>query len=107
MTGTSTLRVGTWVGFGVFLILGLLPSVLYGGYIGLLVTRFVLGFEDTSSTAARTVIVSSAGLSVIVTCLIFTLCGRAVGRRIVRRRAERAVGPSSAERVSVSPPPPT
>ena len=81
MTGTSTLRVGTWVGFGAFLILGLLPSVVYGGYIGLMFTRFVLGFEDTSSMAARAVIISSAGLSACRARDLHTTKMRCLSRR--------------------------
>lgn len=92
MAGRNTLRVCTCVGFGLFLVVGLLPSALYGGYMGLLTVRFVLHLEDASSPTAKVVLATCAGVSIILTCALFTFGGRAIGRSILRRQTRAEAG---------------
>lgn len=90
MTATGIVRLSTWAGVGAFLVFGLLPSIVFGAYIGVVVSRFVLHLADPGTPAARAVLVACAGVSVLLTGVTFVLCARGIGRSIARRRARRS-----------------
>ena len=71
--------VGAFAGFALFLGLGLLPSLMYGGYAGLLLAGGIFGTPVPASLAARGLVGLGMVLGVIGTASVFTVLGAAVG----------------------------
>ena len=74
----STL-VGAGFGFVLFLGIALVPSLVYGGYAGLLLAGGIFGTPVDQTLPARALIVFGMGLGVTAVAFLFTLCGAASG----------------------------
>ncbi len=71
--------VGAGIGLAVFLSVALLPSVLYGGYAGVLLAGGLFGTPVAASLLARATIVFGMVLGVIAVGSLFALAGAAAG----------------------------
>ena len=84
-TGTATLGnrnktvaiVGAAVGFVLFLAIALLPSLVYGGYAGLLLAGGIFGTPVPSTLAARGLVGFGMVLAVMAAASVFTVAGAA------------------------------
>jgi hypothetical protein len=84
-TGNATLGnrnktvavVGAAVGFVLFLAVALLPSLVFGGYAGLLLAGGIFGTPVPASLAARGLVGFGMVLAVMATASVFTVAGAA------------------------------
>jgi hypothetical protein len=87
--------VGSGVGLALFLAIGLLPSLLYGGYAGVLLAGGIFGTPLQATFLARALIVFGMVLGVTAVGSLFAVAGAFVGAAIgaltgVRSRASQA-----------------
>ena len=73
---------GAALGLVAFLGLGLLPSMLYGGYAGVLLAGGVLGTPVTAGFLTRAFIVGGMVLGTVGVASLFIVGGTAVGAMI-------------------------
>lgn len=82
-TSTSSSKlpalIGAGIGLALFLALGLLPALLYGGYAGVLLAGGILGTPVTASLAVRALIVFGMVLGVTAVGSLFAVAGAAAG----------------------------
>ncbi len=71
--------VGAGIGLAVFLSVALLPSVLYGGYAGVLLAGGLFGTPVAANLLARATIVFGMILGVTAVGSLFALAGAAAG----------------------------
>ena len=69
--------VGALAGFALFLGLGLLPSLMYGGYAGLLLANGIFGTPVPATLAARGLVGFGMVLAVMAAASVFTVAGAA------------------------------
>jgi hypothetical protein len=74
--------VGAFVGFSLFLLAGLVPSLVYGGYAGLLLAGGIFGNPVPAILAARGLVGFGMILGVVATSSVFTVAG-AVGASLL------------------------
>ncbi len=74
--------IGAGIGLAVFLSVALLPSVLYGGYAGVLLAGGLFGTPVAASLLARATIVFGMVLGVIAVGSLFALAGAAAGSAV-------------------------
>ncbi len=74
--------IGAAVGLALFLALGLLPSLLYGGYAGVLLAGGIFGTPVKATLAVRAIIVFGMVLGVTGTGALFTVGGAAAGAAV-------------------------
>jgi hypothetical protein len=80
MTRNKTAAVvGGVIGFGLFLAFALLPSLVYGGYAGLLLACEVFGRPVPATLAARGLVAVGMLFGVFGSAGVFTVTGAAVG----------------------------
>ena len=70
--------VGAAAGFTLFLFIGLLPSLVYGGYAGLLLAGGIFGTPVPAGFAARGLVGFGMILGVMGCASVFTVAGAAV-----------------------------
>lgn len=75
---TSTL-IGTGLGLAVFLAVGLLPSMLYGGYAGVMLAGGILGSPLRPTFVAKSLIVFGMLLGTVGVGALFSLAGAVCG----------------------------
>jgi hypothetical protein len=95
---TATL-IGAAVGLALFLAIGLLPAMLYGGYAGVLLASGIFGSPVNATFAVRALVVFGMVLGVTSVASLFALAGAAAGAAVsvlVSPRPE----PRPAERVA-------
>jgi hypothetical protein len=68
---------GAAVGFALFLAVGLLPAVLYGGYAGLLLASGIFGAPLPGHVFARGLVAFGSLLGVLATAAVFAVAGAA------------------------------
>lgn len=92
MTSKTFPLIGAGCGLVAFLALGLLPSMLYGGFAGLLLAGGVLGTPVQPTLLARAFVVGGMVLGVTSVASLFAVAGAAVGAlvRVVTSGATRA-----------------
>ncbi len=78
---TSTL-VGSGIGLALFLAVGLLPAMLYGGYAGLLLAGGIFGTPVTATLLPRALIVFGMGMGVVAVGSLFAVLGAAAGAAV-------------------------
>jgi hypothetical protein len=78
---TPTL-VGVGIGLVAFLGFGLLPSVLYGGYAGVVLSGLVVGTPVTATFAVRALIAVGVVLGVTLVAAAFAAAGAAAGAAV-------------------------
>lgn len=85
-TSTSSSKlpalIGAGLGLALFLALGLLPALLYGGYAGVLLAGGILGTPVTASLAVRALIVFGMVLGVTAVGSLFAVAGAAAGAAV-------------------------
>ncbi len=74
--------VGAGLGLALFLAIGLLPSILYGGYAGVLLAGGLFGTPVESTFLVRALIVTSGVLAVILSGGLFSAVGAAAGSAV-------------------------
>ncbi len=88
MTTTTTPKykvhslVGAGIGLVLFLAVGLLPTVLYGGYAGVILASGLMGSPVESSFAVRALIVFGMVLGVTGVAALFAVAGAAAGAAV-------------------------
>jgi hypothetical protein len=90
--------IGAGVGLAVFLAVGLLPSLLYGGYAGVLLAGGIFGTPLEPTFLARALIVFGMVLGVTAVASLFAVGGAFVGAAIgalagARKPAAETVAP--------------
>ena len=80
---TATL-VGAGVGLALFLAVALLPSLLYGGYAGVLLAGGIFGTPVKATLAVRALIVFGMVLGVTSVASLFAVAGAAAGAAVAK-----------------------
>jgi hypothetical protein len=78
---TCTL-VGAGVGLALFLVVALLPSLLYGGYAGVLLATGILGAPVKATLLVRGLIVFGMVFGVMSVASLFVVGGAAAGAAV-------------------------
>ncbi|MEK6706206.1 MAG: hypothetical protein AABZ06_10490 [Bdellovibrionota bacterium] len=71
--------LGAGLGFVVFLAVALLPTLVYGGYAGLLLAGGIFGTPVEQTILSRGLIVFGMSLGVTAVAFLFTIAGAASG----------------------------
>lgn len=82
MTRKTPTLVGAAVGLALFLAVALLPSLLYGGYAGVLLAGGIFGTPVSATLAVRGLIVFGMVLGVTAVASLFVVGGAAAGAAI-------------------------
>lgn len=77
----STL-IGAGIGLALFLAVGLLPSLLYGGYAGLLLAGGIFGTPVEPTFLPRALIVFGMGMGVVAVGSLFAVLGAVAGAAV-------------------------
>ena len=96
MTRRTPSLIGAAVGLALFLPIALLPSLLYGGYAGVLLAGGIFGTPIPSHLAARALIIMGMVLGVTGVAALFAVGGAAAGAAI--SALVRASTPAERER---------
>jgi hypothetical protein len=83
--------IGAGVGLAAFLALGLLPSILYGGYAGVLLAGGIFGTPVDASFAVRAFIVGGMVIGVAAVASLFATVGAVIGAAIAALTRTRPV----------------
>jgi hypothetical protein len=78
-TSKTFTLVGAGIGHALFLALGLLPSVLYGGYAGVLLAGGIFGTPVEATWVVRAFIVAGMVVGVAACAALFAALGAAAG----------------------------
>jgi hypothetical protein len=81
--------VGAGLGLATFLAFGLLPSILYGGYAGLLLAGGLFGTPVDASFAVRAFIVGGMVIGVAAIASLFAVVGAVAGAAVAALTAPR------------------
>jgi len=71
--------VGGIVGIALFLAVGLLPSLVYGGYAGVVLSHAILGVRLDGQLFSKAVIVFGMLVGLLATSGVFTILGASMG----------------------------
>lgn len=86
MASTSSKKIPTLIGAGialaVFLAVGLLPSMLYGGYAGVLLAGGIFGTPVQATLLPRALIVFGMIMGVVGVGSLFAVVGAAAGAAV-------------------------
>jgi hypothetical protein len=82
MTRKTPSLIGAAIGLALFLPLALLPSLLYGGYAGVLLAGGIFGTPIPAHLAARALIIFGMVLGVTSIAALFTVAGAAAGAAV-------------------------
>ena len=82
MNRKSYTLIGAAVGLALFLALALLPSMLYGGYAGVLLAGGIFGTPIKATLLVRALIVFGMVLGVTSLAALFAITGAAAGAAI-------------------------
>ncbi len=74
--------VGAGIGLVLFLAVGLLPTILYGGYAGVLLAGGLFGTPVGASFAVRALIVGGMVVGVTAVAALFAVAGAAAGAAV-------------------------
>jgi hypothetical protein len=90
-TSRTFTLIGAGAGLAAFLAIGLLPSILYGGYAGVLLAGGILGTPVEASFAARAFIVAGMVIGVGTAGAFFAALGAAAGASVAALTRSRKV----------------
>jgi hypothetical protein len=79
MTTKTYSLVGAGIGATMFLAVGLLPSILYGGYAGLMLASGIAGTPVQPTLLVKSLIVFGMVLGVAGIAALFTVFGAVIG----------------------------
>jgi hypothetical protein len=91
----SSALVGGAIGFGLFLAFALLPSLVYGGYAGLLLACELFGRPVPATLVARGVVAIGMLLGVFGTAGVMTVTGATLGHLFGHLAAGGAKAPAA------------
>jgi hypothetical protein len=93
-TSKTFTLVGAGMGLAIFLAIGLLPSVLYGGYAGVLLAGSIFGMPVEGTFLVRAFIVAGMVLAVVLSGGLFAAVGAAAGSAVqaLTRSARKVEG---------------
>jgi hypothetical protein len=74
--------IGAAIGLALFLALGLLPSLLYGGYAGVLLAGGIFGTPVQATFAVRALVVFGMVMGVVGVGSLFAVGGAAAGAAV-------------------------
>jgi hypothetical protein len=108
-TRTSTSKTFTLIGLGlglaIFLAVGLLPSILYGGYAGVLLAGGIFGTPVDASFAVRAFIVGGMVVGVVAMGSLCGALGAASGAAVASLTRTRKVATAVEAATTVEPKP--
>jgi uncharacterized membrane protein len=85
MNRTRTFTViGAAIGFSLFLATALLPSLMYGGYVGVMMATGIFGAPLDPNLVARAIVGLGMLVGVFGTAAAFTAAGAATARLVYR-----------------------
>ncbi len=96
---TPTL-VGAGIGLALFLAIALLPSMLYGGYAGVLLAGGIFGTPVEPTLLARALIVFGMVLGVLAVGSLFAVAGAVAGAAVGALTAVTGRKPAAQEQAS-------
>jgi hypothetical protein len=98
-TSRTFTLVGAGLGLALFLAIGLLPSVLYGGYAGVLLAGGIFGTPVEGTFLARALIGAGMLLAVALSGGLFAAVGAAAGSAVsaLTRSASKVEAPVTVE----------
>jgi hypothetical protein len=82
MTRKTPTLIGAGVGLAVFLAVALLPSLLYGGYAGVLLAGGIFGTPVKATFLVRALIVFGMVMGVTSVASLFAIAGAAAGAAV-------------------------
>ena len=82
MTRKTPTLIGAAIGLAIFLAVGLLPALVYGGYAGVLLAGGILGTPVGPTFWARALIIFGMVLGVTGVGALFTVAGAALGAAV-------------------------
>jgi hypothetical protein len=82
MNRKSYTLIGAGIGLALFLVVALLPSLLYGGYAGVLLASGIVGTPVKSTLVVRGLITFGMVLGAIGVSGLFAVCGAAAGAAV-------------------------
>ncbi len=82
MTRKTSTLVGAAIGLAAFLAIALLPSLLYGGYAGVLLAGGIFGTPVHPTPLVRALIVFGMVLGVTGVASLFAVAGAAIGAAV-------------------------
>jgi hypothetical protein len=100
-TSKSFTLVGAGAGLAIFLAVGLLPSILYGGYAGLILAGGIFGTPVDSSFAVRAFIVAGMVIGGAAVASLFAVLGGVAGAGVAALTPSSKVEPGAEEGVTV------
>lgn len=92
-TSRTFTLVGAGLGLAIFLAVGLLPSILYGGYSGLLLAGGLFGTPVDASFAVRAFIVGGMVIGVAAIASLFAVLGAVAGAAVAALTVPRKAAP--------------
>ncbi len=97
---------GAVIGFALFLGIGLLPAIMYGGYAGLLLAGGIFGTPVPATLLARGLVGFGMVLGVFATAAVFAVAGAGAASvigelvaRAVREPETKAAAPARHEEI--------
>ncbi len=82
MTRKSYIMIGAAVGLVAFLAFALLPTILYGGYAGVMLAGGILGTPIQATLASRGLIVLGMALALGTVGALFAVAGAGAGAAV-------------------------
>lgn len=88
--------LGAATAFVLFLVTGLVPALVYGGYMGLMLSTVLFGHENSAMLATRLVTGGGMILGTVATLFLYLVVGAFVGNMVgaALRRVESARQPA-------------
>jgi hypothetical protein len=90
-TSKTFTLIGAGLGLALFLAVGLLPSVLYGGYAGVLLAGGIFGTPVDATFAVRAFFVAGMVFGVVAAGSLFAVLGAAGGAAVAALTRSRRV----------------
>lgn len=72
-------KIGSLISFILFVLFGLVPALLYGGYMGLIMATNLLGAITSAGVFAQFIVAGGMCLGVIATLALFLVLGALLG----------------------------
>ncbi len=82
MTRKTSTLIGAAVGLALFLVVGLLPSLVYGGYAGVLLAGGIFGTPIRATVLVRGLVVFGMVLGTVGVGSLFAVSGAALGAAV-------------------------
>lgn len=75
-------KIGSLVSFVLFILFGLVPALLYGGYMGLMMSTLLLGAVASTGWIAQIIVIGGMVLGSVATLSLFLIIGALLGALI-------------------------